>query len=176
MCHSARLRPRGHSTVTITPGSFARHCCSTSSVLDTLNRERFADTDQAAIHATLLDKGRYLGSVRTLYRVLRNASTPLRQSVHELTVICSPFGQSGWVRWHCVPDFAAAQREPSISLLHGLTGSATTDSGGGLIDISLTISVYLSHRTSRRGYCYGGAPDKRLSLGAPDGRRSEADG
>ena len=39
-------------------------------VLDTLNSERFADTAPAAVYATLLDEGRYLGSVRTLYRVL----------------------------------------------------------------------------------------------------------
>lgn len=32
-------------------------------LLDTLNSERFADTAPAAIHATLLDEGRYLGSV-----------------------------------------------------------------------------------------------------------------
>ena len=39
-------------------------------MLDTLNSERFADTAPAAVHATLLDEGRYLGSVRTMYRVL----------------------------------------------------------------------------------------------------------
>ena len=36
----------------------------------TLNSERFADTAPAAVHATLLDEGRYLGSVRTMYRLL----------------------------------------------------------------------------------------------------------
>ena len=39
-------------------------------VLDTLNSERFADTAPAAVHAMLLDEGVYLGSVRTMYRVL----------------------------------------------------------------------------------------------------------
>ena len=39
-------------------------------VLDTLNSERFADMAPAAVHATLLDEGVYLGSVRTMYRVL----------------------------------------------------------------------------------------------------------
>ncbi|WP_420715504.1 IS3 family transposase [Cupriavidus sp. D39] len=39
-------------------------------LLDTLNSERFADTAPAALHATLLDEGRYLGSVRTMYRLL----------------------------------------------------------------------------------------------------------
>ena len=37
-------------------------------LLATLNSERFADTAPAAVHATLLDEGRYLGSVRTMYR------------------------------------------------------------------------------------------------------------
>ena len=40
-------------------------------VLDTLNSERFADMAPAAVHATLLDEGRYLGSVRTMYRLLK---------------------------------------------------------------------------------------------------------
>jgi len=35
-----------------------------------LNSERFADMAPAAVHATLLDEGRYLGSVRTMYRLL----------------------------------------------------------------------------------------------------------
>ena len=39
-------------------------------VLETLCSERFADTSPAAAHATLLDEGTYLGSVRTMYRVL----------------------------------------------------------------------------------------------------------
>lgn len=54
-------------------------------MLDTLNSERFADTAPAAVHATLLDEGRYLGSVRTMYRVLAaNGSTRERrnQRVH----------------------------------------------------------------------------------------------
>ena len=39
-------------------------------LLATLNSERFADTAPAAVHASLLDEGRYLGSVRTMYRLL----------------------------------------------------------------------------------------------------------
>jgi putative transposase len=39
-------------------------------LLDTLNSDRFVDTAPAAVHATLLDEGRYLGSVRTMYRLL----------------------------------------------------------------------------------------------------------
>jgi len=40
-------------------------------VLDTLGSERFVDTAPASVHATLLDEGRYLGSVRTMYRLLQ---------------------------------------------------------------------------------------------------------
>lgn len=39
-------------------------------LLLTLNSERFQDCAPASIHATLLDEGRYLGSVRTMYRLL----------------------------------------------------------------------------------------------------------
>jgi putative transposase len=39
-------------------------------LLDTLNSERFVDTAPAAVHATLLDEGHYIGSVRTMYRML----------------------------------------------------------------------------------------------------------
>jgi len=39
-------------------------------ILQTLNSDRFADMSPAAVHATLLDEGCYLGSVRTMYRVL----------------------------------------------------------------------------------------------------------
>ena len=39
-------------------------------LLGTLNSERFVDTAPAAVHATLLDEGLYLGSVRTMYRLL----------------------------------------------------------------------------------------------------------
>jgi putative transposase len=39
-------------------------------LLAALNGERFADSAPATVHATLLDEGRYLGSVRTMYRLL----------------------------------------------------------------------------------------------------------
>ena len=44
--------------------------CEQAVLLDTLNSERFADTAPAAVYATLLDEDRYLGSVRTMYRLL----------------------------------------------------------------------------------------------------------
>jgi putative transposase len=40
-------------------------------VLDNLHQERFWDAAPASVYATLLDEGRYLCSVSTLYRLLR---------------------------------------------------------------------------------------------------------
>ena len=42
-------------------------------MLDTLHSERFVDQSPAEVHATLLEEQTYLGSVRTLYRVLAEA-------------------------------------------------------------------------------------------------------
>src|SRR5260221_7749181 len=53
-------------------------------LLDTLNSERFVDTAPAALHATLLDEGRYLGSVRTMYRLLA-IHGGCRERRHQLT-------------------------------------------------------------------------------------------
>ena len=52
-------------------------------VLDVLNSERFQDCAPAAIHATLLDDGRYLCSVRTMYRVLEE-NGPTRDRRNQL--------------------------------------------------------------------------------------------
>jgi len=53
-------------------------------LLDELNSERFCDTAPAAVHATLLDEGRYLGSVRTMYRLLA-ATGSARERRRQLT-------------------------------------------------------------------------------------------
>ena len=42
-------------------------------LLEVLNSERFADCAPRTIYAQLLDEGRYLGSVRTMYRLLASA-------------------------------------------------------------------------------------------------------
>ena len=52
-------------------------------VLDVLNSERFQDCAPAAIHAALLDDGRYLCSVRTMYRVLEE-NGPIRDRRDQL--------------------------------------------------------------------------------------------
>jgi putative transposase len=43
-------------------------------VLDVLNSPSFANCAPAAIHAQLLDEGRYLASVRTMYRLLQSCA------------------------------------------------------------------------------------------------------
>ena len=53
-------------------------------LLAALNSERFADTAPAAVHATLLSEGTYLGSVRTMYRLLA-ASGSCRERRKQLT-------------------------------------------------------------------------------------------
>ena len=53
-------------------------------LLGALNSERFADTAPAAVHATLLGEGTYLGSVRTMYRLLA-ASGGCRERRNQLT-------------------------------------------------------------------------------------------
>jgi putative transposase len=42
-------------------------------ILDAAHSERFADLSVREIYATLLDEGTYLGSISTMYRVLRDA-------------------------------------------------------------------------------------------------------
>lgn len=43
-------------------------------VLEVLNSPRFANCAPAAIHAELLDEGRYVASVRTMYRLLQGCA------------------------------------------------------------------------------------------------------
>jgi transposase InsO family protein len=52
-------------------------------LIDVLNSARFCDTAPASVHATLLDEGRYLGSVRTMYRLLA-ASGSVRERRRQL--------------------------------------------------------------------------------------------
>ena len=52
-------------------------------VLAVLNSERFQDCSPAAVQATLLDEGRYIGSTRTIYRILKQ-DEPLRERRNQL--------------------------------------------------------------------------------------------
>jgi len=76
---SARHRAQMHRSVLVGPmparparprPPLAFEPPENQALLEALNSERFADTAPAAMHATLLDEGRYLGSVRTMYRML----------------------------------------------------------------------------------------------------------
>ena len=53
-------------------------------VLDVLNSERFADCSPRQTYATLLDEGTYLGSVRTMYRLLAGCDL-VRERRNQLT-------------------------------------------------------------------------------------------
>ena len=53
-------------------------------VLDTLNSERFAECSPRQTYATLLDEGVYLGSVRTMYRLLAGCDQ-VRERRNQLT-------------------------------------------------------------------------------------------
>lgn len=60
-------------------------------VLKALCSERFADTAPATVHATLLDEGTYLGSVRTMYRLLAtNAISAERRRQRSNPVYAKP--------------------------------------------------------------------------------------
>ena len=51
----------------------ALHAAECALLLSTLNSDRFVDDAPATVFATLLDEGRYLGSIRTMYRLLQNS-------------------------------------------------------------------------------------------------------
>ena len=53
-------------------------------VLDTLNSDRFADSSPRQTYAALLDEGAYIGSVRTMYRLLADCA-PVRERRNQLT-------------------------------------------------------------------------------------------
>src|SRR3954469_16685660 len=58
-------------------------------ILDVLHSDRFVDLAPAAVWATLLDEGVYLGSISTFYRLLRQAGETRerrRQATHPATV------------------------------------------------------------------------------------------
>jgi putative transposase len=63
-------------------------------ILDTLHLEEFADQPPTEVYATLLGRGQYIGSIRTMYRVLaeagetrerRNQRTPHQHAMPSLT-------------------------------------------------------------------------------------------
>ena len=67
---------------------------------DTLNSERFVDQAPTEVYATLLDAGKYLCSVRTMYRILeehaelRERRDQLRHPNYEKPVLLATAGWS----------------------------------------------------------------------------------
>jgi len=84
----ARRRLLLPATTTLTPRPPAPLAFSANErqqLLDVLNSERFADCSPYFVYATLLDEGRYIGSVRTLYRALEangQSAERRRQRMH----------------------------------------------------------------------------------------------
>ena len=84
----ARRRLLLPATVTMVPRPPAPLAFSANErqqLLDVLNSERFADCSPYFVYATLLDEGRYIGSVRTLYRALEadgQSAERRRQRMH----------------------------------------------------------------------------------------------
>ena len=71
-------------------------------VLQALCSERFCDTAPAAVHATLLDEGSYLGSVRTMYRLLAaNASSADRRRQRSQVWSWDITKLKGPAKWTC---------------------------------------------------------------------------
>ena len=73
---------------------------------DTLNSERFVDQAPTEVYATLLDAGKYLCSVRTMYRILeehaelRERRDQLRHPNYEKPVLLATGTQPGLVLGH----------------------------------------------------------------------------
>ena len=85
LCHSVglsrasfyrRRQPTRLSTPTPSRAASPRALAAVErrAILDTLHSERFIDQSPAEVHATLLEEQQYLGSVRTMYRVLAEAN------------------------------------------------------------------------------------------------------
>ena len=66
------------------PAPLALSDVERTGLLEVLNSPRFADRTPYAVYAVLLDEGRYLGSVRTMYRLLKQCgqSCERRQQRH----------------------------------------------------------------------------------------------
>jgi putative transposase len=82
--HTMPPKPRARSAIAL---------CETErrDIIEILDSERFVDVAPATIYATLLDEGRYHGSVSTMYRVLKSAQqTGERRRQHKHPVYTKP--------------------------------------------------------------------------------------
>jgi len=67
--HSSKSRPKNSSTQRPTP-PLALNDVERQAVIDVLHSEQFCDDAPHQVYAKLLDEGRYLCSIRTMYRIL----------------------------------------------------------------------------------------------------------
>jgi len=84
--HQQPPKPRKH-VARISPRALSQGERQTA--LDTLHQERFCDVSVREVYATLLDEGRYLASVSTMYRILHSVEEVRerrRVAVHPPTV------------------------------------------------------------------------------------------
>jgi putative transposase len=84
--HRLPRKPR-ERTRRISPRAFTED--ERQAVLDTLHQERFCDMSVGEVYATLLDEGKYVGSISTMYRILRRVKETRerrRVAVHPPTV------------------------------------------------------------------------------------------
>ena len=89
-------------------------------LLATLNSQRFADTAPAAVHATVLDEGRYLGSVRTMYRLLTLLDVAKSHSRPHVSDD-KPYSESQFKTMKYRPDFPTSRRASAASRMPGFT-------------------------------------------------------
>jgi transposase-like protein len=75
-------------------------------VLDVLHRPEFADQPPTEVYATLLERGEYVGSIRTMYRVLAAAG-----EVRERRNVRA-------ARVHAVPSLTATAPKPGLDVGH----------------------------------------------------------
>jgi putative transposase len=138
--HHRQSPPRPHPPRERTPQPRALSAAERAAVLGVLHHERFVDQAPASIYANLLDEGRYLCSVPTMYRVLRaedEVRERRRQATHPAVVkpeliatepnrvwswdITKLLGPQKWTYFHLyvvidifsryVPGWLLAQRE-----------------------------------------------------------------
>lgn len=88
MRHRKEPRPK-RPLLTSRPSHRALSQTQRQVIRDTMHCERFADRSVREVYAMLLDEGRYIGSISTIYRTLRamgETRERRRQATHPATV------------------------------------------------------------------------------------------
>ena len=98
-------------------------------MLDTLHEDRFVDRAPAAVYATLLEEGRYLCSIRTMYRVLHDADEvterrPQRRHPHrEPPRLVATASNQVWVEAWDFLNFLDTDFADSVTLTTNASGT-----------------------------------------------------